>query len=80
MAKHCPVEQRERAVKMVRDPLDEDRSVDAACVAISPRVGVGVESLSRWVLQAQVDGARHPGATSAEQQRFWCAVETGSRC
>jgi transposase len=47
--KHCPVEQRERAVKLVLDHLDEDRSMDAACLAISPRVGVGVESLSRWV-------------------------------
>ena len=68
MAKHYPVEQRERAVKMVLDHLDEYRSVYAACVAISPKVGVGVESLRRWVVQAQVDGAQRPGATSAEQQ------------
>jgi DNA-binding transcriptional ArsR family regulator len=38
-------------------------------VAIGPKVGVGVESLRRWVLQAQVDGAQRPGATSAEQPR-----------
>ena len=70
MAKHYPVEQRERAVKMVLDHLDDYRSVYAACVAIGPKVGVGVESLRRWVLQAQVDGAQRPGATSAEQQRI----------
>src|SRR3954454_21005854 len=70
MSKHYPVEQRERAVKMVLDHLDEYRSVYAACQAIGPKVGVGAESLRRWVLQAQVDGAQRPGATTAEQQRI----------
>lgn len=70
MAKHYPVEQRERAVKMVLDHLDEYRSVYAACVAIGPKVGVGVESLRRWVLQAQVDDSGRPGITTAEQRRI----------
>src|ERR1700733_6403876 len=70
MAKHYPVEQRERAVKMVLDHLDEYRSVNAAWVAIGPKVGVGVESLRRWVLQAQVDDSARPGITTAEQQRI----------
>src|ERR1700678_1497030 len=70
MTKHYPVEQRERAVKMVLDHLDEDRSVYAACGAIGPKVGVGAESLRRWTLQAQVDASQRPGATSAEQQRI----------
>jgi hypothetical protein len=43
MSKHYPVEQRERAVKMVLDHLDEYRSVYAACQAIGPKVGVGAE-------------------------------------
>jgi transposase len=70
MSKHYPVEQRERAVKMVLDHLDEYRSVYAACRAIGPKVGVGAESLRRWVLQAQVDANQRPGATTAEQQRI----------
>jgi transposase len=70
MTKHYPVEQRERAVKMVLDHLDGYRSVYAACQAIGPKVGVGVESLPRWVLQAQVDASVRPGATTAEQQRI----------
>jgi transposase len=69
MAKHCPVEQRERAVRMVLDHLDDYRSVYAACVAIGPKVGVGVESLRRWVLQAQVDDSARPRITTTEQQR-----------
>lgn len=70
MAKHYPFEQRERAVRMVLDHLGEYRSVYAACTAIGPKVGVGKESLRRWVLQAQVDAAERPGATTAEQQRI----------
>jgi transposase len=70
MSKHYPVEQRKRAVKMVLDHLDEDRSVYAACQVIGPKVGVGPESLRKWTLQAQVDGAQRPGATTAEQQRI----------
>lgn len=68
--KHYPVEQRERAVKMVLDHLGEYRSVYAACQGIGPKVGVGVESLRRWVLQAQVDTAERPGVSSAEAQRI----------
>jgi transposase len=70
MTNHYPVEQRERAVKMVLDHLDEYRSVYAACQAIGPKVGVGAESLRRWVLQAQVDDNQRPGVTSAEQRRI----------
>ena len=67
MAKHYPVEQRERAVKMVLDLLGEYRSVYAACQSIGPKVGgVGVESLRRWVLQAQVDTAQRPDVTTDE--------------
>jgi transposase len=70
MTKHYPVEQRERAVKMVLDHLDEYRSVYGACQVIGPKVGVGCESLRRWVLQAQVDASQRPGFTTAEQQRI----------
>jgi transposase len=37
---------------------------------IGPEVGVGAESLRRWVLPAQVDFNQRPGATTAEQQRI----------
>ena len=39
MTKHSPGEQRERAVKMVLEHLDEYRSVYAACQAIGPKSG-----------------------------------------
>ena len=46
------------------------RSVDAASQAIGPKVGVGLEALGKWVLQAQVDAQRSRGITTAEPQRI----------
>jgi len=66
LTKHYPVEQHERAVKMVLDHLDEYQSMYAACQAIGRDGGFGC----RWVLQAQVDDNQRPGVTSAEQQRI----------
>jgi len=70
MSKRCPPEQRAGAVKMVLDHLDEYRSVYAACQAIGPKVGVGVESLRQWTVQAQIDAQQVPGPTTAERQRI----------
>lgn len=70
MPKRYPVEQRERAVKMVLDHLDEYRSLHAACQTIGPKLGIGPESLRAWTKQAQIDTAQLPGATSEEQQRI----------
>ena len=71
MSKRYPPEQRARAVKMVLDHLDEYRSVYAACQAIGPKVGVGVESLRQWTVQAQIDaptGSRPDHGRAAADQ------------
>ena len=52
MSKRYPPEQRARVVMMVLDRLGEYRSVYAACQSIGPKVGVGVESLRQWTVQA----------------------------
>ncbi|MBW8711387.1 MAG: transposase [Mycobacterium sp.] len=70
MSKRYPPEQRARAVKMVLDHLAVYRSVYAACQAIGPKVGVGVESLRQWTVQAQIDAQQVPGPTTTEQQRI----------
>ena len=70
MFRHYPVEQRERAVKMVLDRLYEYRSVYAACQVIGSKLGVGPESLCKWTVQAQVDSGERAGATTVEQQRI----------
>jgi transposase len=70
MSRQYPIEQRERAVKMVLDRLSEYRSVYAACQALASKLAVHPESLRVWVKQAQVDAGRAPGVTTAEQQRI----------
>jgi len=64
--KRYPKDQRDRAVRMVLDRLDEYPSLYAACEAIAPKLGVGSESLRRWTLQAQIDSGQRSGATSHE--------------
>ena len=68
MPKRYPPEQRERAVRMVLDHLDEYRSVYSACQVIGPKLGIGAESLRNWTKQAQIDANQVPGVTSVEQQ------------
>lgn len=55
---------------MVLDHLDEYSSPFAACKAIAPKLGVGVESLRTWTRQALIDTDNTPGVTTAEQQRI----------
>lgn len=70
MPKQYPKQQRERAVRMVQDHLSEYDSPYLACKAIAPKVGVGVESLRRWVSQAAIDTGDEPGTTSDEKTRI----------
>ena len=57
---------RDRAVRLVREPRSEYRSLTAASVAVARRVGVGHESVCRWVLQADIDHGTRDGVTSVE--------------
>jgi len=66
MAKRYPVELRERATRMAVDRLGEYGSAWAAAHALGPKLGVGAETLRKWVVQAQVDGGQRSGPTSEE--------------
>jgi transposase len=66
MPKRYPVEQRERATRMVLDRLDDYPSAWAAAQALGPKLGVGAETLRKWVLQAQVDRGVRSGPSSEE--------------
>jgi transposase len=55
-----------RAVRLVNDHLAEYPSVTAASAAVAKQVGVGKESVRRWVVQAQVDGGQRQGVTTEE--------------
>src|SRR5450759_202798 len=55
MPKKYPSEQRDRATRMVLDRLKDYPSVWAAAQGRGPKLGVGPETLRKWVVQAQVD-------------------------
>jgi transposase-like protein len=66
MPKKIDEELKARAVRLVNDHLGEYPSVTAASAAVAKQVGVGKESVRRWVVQAQVDGGQRQGVTSEE--------------
>jgi len=51
---------------MVMDRLEEYPSPWAATQALGPKLGVGAETLRKWIVQAQVDGGVRSGPTSEE--------------
>ena len=55
-----------RAVRLVHDHQGEYSSLTAAAAVVAKQVGVGKESVRRWVLQAQIDGGQRAGASSEE--------------
>ena len=67
--KYSP-EVRERAVRMVREHLDEHESQWAAIESIAAKIGCTGETLRKWVRQGECDSGARPGRTTAEQQRI----------
>jgi len=66
MPKKIDDELRARAVRLVQDHLGEYSSLTAAAVVVAKQLGVGKESVRRWVIQAEVDGGQRGGASSEE--------------
>ncbi len=66
MPTRYPTEQRERATRTALDRLDEYGSAWAVAQVLGPKLGVGPETLRKWVLQAQGDGGQRSGPTSEE--------------
>src|ERR1035437_10160146 len=66
MPKKYPSEQSDRSTRMVLDRLQEYPSVWAAAQALAPKLGVGPETLRKWVVQAQVDRGQLTGPSSEE--------------
>lgn len=70
MSKRYPREQRERVTRMALDRLSEYPSAWACAHALGPKVGVGAETLRKWILQAQVDAGDRSGPTSEELEEI----------
>lgn len=70
MAKRYPAEQRDRVTRMALDRIGEYASPWAAAQALGPKVGVGAETLRKWIVQALSDSGQRPGPTSAEREEI----------
>src|SRR4051794_12735673 len=65
MPKKIDEELKARAVRLVNDHRGE-YSLTAAAAVVARQLGVGKESVRRWVIQAQVDGGQRQGAATEE--------------
>lgn len=72
MPKKYPQSFQDRAVRMVLDRLEEDKSLAPFTVIreTAPRLGVAVETLRRWVNQTQVDSGERPGVSTGEREEI----------
>jgi len=70
MAKRYPAEQRARATRMALDRLSEYPSAWAAAQELGPKLGVGSETLRKWIIQALADVGERPGPTTAEREEI----------
>jgi transposase len=66
MPKKISPEVKARAVRMVREHQQDYPSVTAAALAVAKQLGLGRETVRRWVVQAEVDGGGRPGVTSED--------------
>jgi transposase len=66
MPKKIDDELKARAVRLVNDHRGEYASLTAAAAVVAKQLGVGKESVRRWVIQSQVDGGQRAGVTSEE--------------
>ena len=69
--KRYPPELKERAVRMVKETIEQNNGEQFGVVSrVARQLGIGEESLRAWFKQAQVDGGRLPGVTSDERRRI----------
>ncbi len=66
MPKKINPEVRARAVRLVTEHRQEYPSDTAAAAAVAKQLGLGRESVRRWVVQAEVDAGGRTGVTSEE--------------
>lgn len=70
MPKRVDPELRARAVRLVLEHRQEYPSLMKAIEAVAMQLGVGRESVRRWVAQARVDAGERPGVSSEENEEI----------
>lgn len=66
MPKKISPEVKARAVRMVVEHQQDYPSVTAAAAAVAKQLGLGRETVRRWVVDAEIDAGTRSGTTSAE--------------
>ena len=66
MPKMIDPELKARAVRLVTEHQQEYPSLTAAAAAVAKQLGVGKESVRRWVVQAQINTGQRDGMTTEE--------------
>ncbi|WP_029213010.1 transposase, partial [Arsenicicoccus bolidensis] len=67
MPKKYTAEERDRAVRMVREQVPEFGSVTAAAGAVATRLGMSRETIRNWCKQSEIDAGQAVGVTSDER-------------
>src|SRR5690606_994029 len=70
MPKQIDPEVKARAVRLVMEHRAEYPTMTDAVLAVARQVGVGKESLRRWVAQAEVDAGERPGVSTEENEEI----------
>jgi len=70
MPKKIDVELKARAVRLVVEHRGEYPNLTAAAAAVAKQVGVGKESVRRWVIQAEIDAGTRDGVTTEESEEI----------
>ena len=70
MPKKIDEQLKERAVRLVTEHQQEYPSLTVACEAVAKQVGVGKESVRRWVRQAEVDSGQREGVSTKEVEEI----------
>jgi transposase-like protein len=63
MPKKIDEQLKARAVRLIDHHQGEYASLTAAAAVVAKQLGVGQESVRRWVIQSQVDGGRRARKT-----------------
>jgi transposase-like protein len=59
-------EMKAKAVRLVREHRQDYPSVTAASLAVARQLGLGKETVRRWVVQADIDDGARPGTPTKE--------------